>query len=88
MNDKPVINVQRKGLEAHHFVCDSETSHPINVGDMVKCKIDWKRRHDHMQQHSGLNLENKAKFRNLFKLLFVSMTTRSTLDIGHITARI
>ncbi|XP_031632208.1 alanyl-tRNA editing protein Aarsd1-B isoform X2 [Contarinia nasturtii] len=57
MNDKPIIDVQRKGIEAHHFVCDSETqSPPFNVGDIVKCKIDWKRRHDHMQQHSGQHL--------------------------------
>lgn len=53
MNDRPVIDVQRKGAEAHHFVIDSTTNVPFNVGDVVRCTIDWNRRHDHMQQHSG-----------------------------------
>lgn len=51
MNDKPVLDVQRKGAEAHHFVHESVS--PFNVGDTVRCTVDWKRRHDHMQQHSG-----------------------------------
>lgn len=53
MNDKPVLDVQRKGAEAHHFVLDSTASPPFNIGDVVRCTIDWERRHDHMQQHSG-----------------------------------
>lgn len=53
MNDKPVLDVQRKGPEAHHFVSDSETAVPFNVGDVVSCTVDWDRRHDNMQQHSG-----------------------------------
>lgn len=55
MNEKPVLDVQRKGAEAHHFVLESTSSPPFKVGDTVKCTVDWKRRHDHMQQHSGLN---------------------------------
>lgn len=54
MNEAPVLDVQRKGAEAHHFVHDvSDTLRPFNVGEIVRCTIDWKRRHDHMQQHSG-----------------------------------
>lgn len=53
MNDKAVLDVQRKGAEAHHFVADTSTTPPFNVGDVVHCIVDWKRRHDHMQQHSG-----------------------------------
>ena len=33
-----------------HFIAASE---PITVGEQVTLKIDWERRHDHMQQHSG-----------------------------------
>lgn len=53
LNGKSVLDVQRKGAEAHHFVVDSNESSPFTVGDAVNCIVDWKRRHDHMQQHSG-----------------------------------
>lgn len=46
-----MINVQRKGADAHHFIESSEV--PFNIGEFVVSKIDWNRRHDHMQQHSG-----------------------------------
>lgn len=39
----------RKGNEALHFVKE-----PIQVGTVVSQKIDWDRRFDHMQQHSGI----------------------------------
>lgn len=55
MNDKPVLDVQRKGADAHHFVADTSSTPPFAAGDLVHCTVDWKRRHDHMQQHSGLN---------------------------------
>lgn len=44
----PVIQVTRKEDKAIHFV---ET--PLEEGQMVKQVLDWERRHDHMQQHSG-----------------------------------
>lgn len=56
IDKNPVFNVQRKGAEAHHFILDSSTSPPFFVGQIVRCTIDWKRRHDHMQQHSGQHL--------------------------------
>lgn len=45
-----VINV----LEVHEkeyirIICDK----PVPVGETVNCKLDWQRRFDHMQQHSG-----------------------------------
>lgn len=46
-----MINVQRKGAEAHHFIESADT--PFDIGESVVSKIDWARRHDHMQQHSG-----------------------------------
>lgn len=53
MNGRPVLDVQRKGAIAQHFIAGSTTAPPFDVGDVVHCTVDWKRRHDHMQQHSG-----------------------------------
>lgn len=61
MNDKLVLDVQRKGAEAHHFVLDSGPATPFNIGDMVQCTVDWQRRHDHMQQHSGIEITFKSQ---------------------------
>lgn len=83
LNDKPVINVQRKGAEAHHFVLDASTIPPFIAGEVVRCTVDWHRRHDNMQQHSGL-------MRNFFEQLTIQSNTkkylfiiRSTFVIGH-----
>ena len=48
LNDIEVINVRRIGSEAVHF-----TLKPLNPGEKVHQKLDWERRFDHMQQHSG-----------------------------------
>ena len=42
------MQVFRRGAEAVH-ITDSE----LTEGEEVKCNIDWTRRFDHMQQHSG-----------------------------------
>ena len=44
-----VLRVTRKGTEAVHFVKQS-----FAIGTEVKVKVDWQRRWDHMQQHSGI----------------------------------
>ena len=46
-----VLYTYRKGPDAIHF-CDSE----IEVGKSVELEIDWSRRFDHMQQHTGQHL--------------------------------
>lgn len=48
INDIPVIRVTRRGGTAVHVV---ETAIP--EGTVANLKVDWKRRFDHMQQHSG-----------------------------------
>lgn len=54
MNDFPVVNVLRKGTQAIHRVqADSE---PFKGGEECLQKVDWPRRLDHMQQHSGQHL--------------------------------
>ncbi|XP_075155537.1 alanyl-tRNA editing protein Aarsd1-A [Haematobia irritans] len=53
INGEPVRSVVRKGNEAVHFV---ETNKSFDVGAEVKQSVDWERRLDHMQQHSGQHL--------------------------------
>lgn len=43
-----MYHVVRRGGDAIHFLKE-----PLNVGDEVIQKINWNRRLDHMQQHSG-----------------------------------
>lgn len=45
----PVLRVTRRGPEAVHFV---QTE--LEPGSSVLLSLDWERRFDHMQQHSGL----------------------------------
>ncbi|XP_056153059.1 alanyl-tRNA editing protein Aarsd1 [Lampris incognitus] len=47
----PVLRVTRQGAEALHFV-----GSPLEVGQPVHLQLDWERRFDHMQQHSGQHL--------------------------------
>lgn len=51
MNDTEVLHVSRKGDQAIHFIKEA-----LPVGSNVKQTVDWKRRFDHMQQHSGQHL--------------------------------
>uniref|UniRef100_H3D5P5 Alanyl-tRNA synthetase domain containing 1 n=1 Tax=Tetraodon nigroviridis TaxID=99883 RepID=H3D5P5_TETNG len=51
IGDVPVLRVTRQGPEAVHFV-----SSPLEEGQEVRVKVDWDRRFDHMQQHSGQHL--------------------------------
>lgn len=51
LNNVEVLQVVRKGGDALHF-----TKEPIEVGTVVKQQINWDRRFDHMQQHSGQHL--------------------------------
>jgi len=46
-----VLDVKEQGEEIVH-VCDA----PLEVGSTVRGAIDWERRFDHMQQHSGEHL--------------------------------
>lgn len=48
IEDLAVVRVLRQGTEAVHF-----TSSALEEGREVRLKVDWERRFDHMQQHSG-----------------------------------
>ena len=51
INGIAVKKVIRKGAKALHFI-----SEEIAVGETVNLSVDWKRRFDHMQQHSAQHL--------------------------------
>jgi alanyl-tRNA synthetase len=50
LNDIEVLDVQKKGGEIRHYV-----SAPVAPGP-VRVRLDWDRRFDHMQQHTGQHL--------------------------------
>jgi len=68
VNGLPVKRVTRKNGKAVHFI---EATTPLQVGEHVLQKVDWRRRLDHMQQHSGQHLIS-AKFEQKFKWSTVS----------------
>ncbi|XP_026272954.1 alanyl-tRNA editing protein Aarsd1-B [Frankliniella occidentalis] len=49
--EKEIIQAVRRGAEAVHVLRE-----PLDVGRKVTVKLDWNRRLDHMQQHSGQHL--------------------------------
>ncbi|KYO46463.1 putative protein PTGES3L isoform X1 [Alligator mississippiensis] len=51
IEDIPVLRVTRQGAEALHFI-----QTPLEPGSEVLLSLDWDRRFDHMQQHSGQHL--------------------------------
>lgn len=51
-----VISVIRKGPDAVHSIENDGNDRDLEVGDEVVQVVDWDRRHDHMQQHSGQHL--------------------------------
>jgi alanyl-tRNA synthetase len=73
----PVLDVVDAGeLIAHHLAA------PVNAGP-VECAIDWSRRFDHMQQHTGQHLLS-AVFAEWFGLRTVSFhlgAESSTIDL-------
>lgn len=53
IDGRPVVSVHRKGTDAVHLV---ESTEPFADNQLVVQKLDWTRRFDHMQQHSGQHL--------------------------------
>lgn len=77
-----MINVKRVGPNAVHFVLKGDQNE-LNSGDDVELIVDWDRRWDHMQQHSGQHLIS-ALVQNLFNLNTVSWNLGadvSTIDL-------
>ncbi|TQR20126.1 alanyl-tRNA editing protein [Psychrobacillus vulpis] len=79
INRIDVTNVEIIDGEIRHFL---EENLPSNI-EFVECSIIWKRRFDHMQQHTGQHILSAA-FDNLFSMKTVSFhlgKDSSTIDI-------
>jgi alanyl-tRNA synthetase len=80
----PVTNVEEIDGEIRHYL-----NHPLPDGiNTVKCTIDWERRYDHMQQHSGQHILSAA-FEELYGYRTVSFhlgkdTVTIDLDIENL----
>ena len=83
----PVVEVVDEGERIAHRLAG-----PRGRGRRVECRIDWARRFDHMQQHSGQHLLS-AVFEELFDLQTVSFhlgAESTTIDVegGAVDARV
>jgi alanyl-tRNA synthetase len=78
MGGVPVVDVVDEGERIAHIL-----SAPLEV-DLVECEIDWPRRFDHMQQHSGQHLLS-AVLTELFGAATISVhfgVDSSTIDVN------
>ncbi len=66
LNGIEVVNVEEVEGEIRHFVKE-----PLSRLDLIKGKINWDRRFDHMQQHNGQHILT-ASFVELFEIVTVS----------------
>lgn len=76
IEDIKVINVEEINGEIRHFL---ESPLAANLKE-VKCKIDWERRFDHMQQHAGQHILSAA-----FEQLFNYHTVGFHLSVENLT---
>jgi alanyl-tRNA synthetase len=51
LNDLPVLDVQKRGEEIHHYLPGA-----LETGAAVQGQIDWPRRFEFMQQHTGQHI--------------------------------
>ena len=49
IEEAEVIKVERRGATAVHYALGE-----LTPGSEVNIKVDWERRFDHMQQHTGM----------------------------------
>lgn len=78
IGELPVLDVVLEDNEVLHKVAQLPAHTEVN------CRLDWNRRFDHMQQHSGQHLLS-AVFRDLYQAMTLSFHLGSdyaTIDIG------
>jgi alanyl-tRNA synthetase len=86
INDWPVVDVVAAADGEVYHVLAALPPEPVEPGP-VHGVIDWPRRYDHMQQHSGQHLLSQLLYR-LWKMETVSVhfgETESTLDVDAAT---
>ncbi|MFZ0428207.1 MAG: alanine--tRNA ligase-related protein [Acidobacteriota bacterium] len=79
---RPVCDVLDRGEEVVHVLARAETDLP-EPGDQIAGRIDWPRRFDHMQQHSGQHILSQAFLQaaGASTESFHMSETSSTIDI-------
>ncbi len=83
----PLVDVEDEGERIAHLVAAPLPEHDTLQADEVDCRIDWDRRFDHMQQHSGQHLLS-AVFVERFGIATVSFhlgQENSTIDLDTAT---
>ncbi len=81
MNGAGVVDVRDEAGEIWH-VLEKGTA-PPPAGTRVSCAIDWDRRLDHMQQHTGQHILSQAFLRSLdAQTVAVHMGASCTLDLA------
>lgn len=86
INDIEVINVEKTGEEIRHYIKET-----VALNGTVKGKLNWVRRFDHMQQHTGQHILTAA-FVELFDYETVSFHLGAELvaidlNIAEVTAQ-
>ena len=86
INDIEVINVEKTGEEIRHYIKET-----VALNGTVKGKLNWVRRFDHMQQHTGQHILTAA-FVELFNYQTVSFHLGAELvaidlNIAEVTAQ-
>lgn len=81
LGDGRVVDVEAEDDDVVHLVEGGST---LAAGAPVRCQIDWPRRFDHMQQHSGQHLLSAAFIRsaNVPTLSFHLGVDVSTIDLA------
>lgn len=62
INDKKVVNVQKKAGKIVHYMEVGPAELGFYEGNIVRVRVDWNARFDHMQQHSGQHLISAIAF--------------------------
>ena len=76
-----VVHVSREGDSAVHY-----TDAPLEVGAQIQMRVNWERRWDHMQQHSGQHLitavvESMFGYKTVSWCLSIGEGSRSSLEL-------
>ncbi|WP_020559271.1 alanyl-tRNA editing protein [Thiofilum flexile] len=81
INDYEVTQLKKKDNVVHHFI---RLPNQLKLGDIVTCKIDFNRRFDLMQQHTGQHILSQCIFRVLHAetLSFQMKEETSTIQIA------
>ena len=64
-----IVDTRKKDGEIYHF---TDTSPDFQAGDSVECTLDWERRYDYMQQHTGQHILSGVMY-SLFGIATVSV---------------